>query len=167
MGYGWSEAPFGSSLLVAAASWVGAWTGASPFGASRGSPVSCPSCPACTACPACPACQATAHCAGEGTGIAGWSSFALAASLVLGAAAGSLAVYGCGWCRSRWRVGLASEGGLGAGPPPPPLRASLGPLERALPRLANLADRGSTASGSATPSEAGDSVWVPRRRNIK
>ena len=39
MGYGWSEAPFGSSLLVAAASWVGAWTGASPFGASRGSPV--------------------------------------------------------------------------------------------------------------------------------
>jgi hypothetical protein len=170
MSYGEGGAPtsIGNSLLVLCASWFGAWVGALPGAAQQASGLGCPACPACacSACPACPLCSASATC-GSGLGAAplSWQLGALLAFGVLGWLLGIASVLGCGWCRSRWSIGLASEGGLGVGAGAPRPRALTASLTRTqAPRLAEIADQPDVRSGSATPSDAGDSVWVARRR---
>jgi hypothetical protein len=169
----------GSSLLVLCASWFGAWWGAIPSAAVQAHPA-CPACPSCvcspcTACPACPLCSAAATCGSDlGAAPSSWQLGTLLAFGALSWLLGIASVLGCGWCRSRWSIGLASEGGLGGGAAPPPLvtvgpgspQALAGSFARTLaPRLAAIVDQPEVRSGSATPSsDAGDSVWTARRR---
>jgi hypothetical protein len=159
------------SVFLACASWIGAWWGTVTTAAPPRAAPSCPPCPGCTACPVCPACPpcaATATCTGGADWAAGgWSPKALLAAGLLGSLVGVASTFGCGWCRSRWRFGLASEGGLASGGGPGGQRAlGLGAARQLAPRIADIPDRASTSTeaGSSTPSETGDSVWVPRRR---